>query len=84
MLIHKAERNDFLQQGLGQLQALYVRKCNLRVEKELNGSNNEIEDALLELDAEWQRVSRGIGDLNDLHVAEYSICTLQQLFMKFY
>ena len=86
MLIHKTERNDFLQQVLGQLQALYIRKCNLRVEKELNGSNNDIEDELLELDAEWQRVSRRIGDLNDLHehLLQCSATTFYEILLNEY
>jgi hypothetical protein len=54
------------------LHGIYLEKCNLRGEADINGETELITDRLSHLDAEWIRVVRELGDLNELNDLELS------------
>jgi hypothetical protein len=69
---HLLHRNQNLSRVVGVLHGIYLEKCNLRGEADINGETELITDRLLHLDAEWIRVVRELGDLNELNDLELS------------
>ncbi len=67
---HALHRNPNLSRVVGVLQGIYLEKCNLRGEAEINGETEFITDRLSQLDAEWTRAVRDLGDLNELNDLE--------------
>ena len=67
VLIHKSERDDQLQEALGVLQGLYINKCNMRMEQELNGTSIELEENINNVENEWVNMLRRMGDLTLLN-----------------
>jgi hypothetical protein len=69
---HLRYRNPNLQRVVGRLHGLYLEKCNIRGEMEINGENEELKDRLTVLDASWIHTVRELRDLEELNNLELS------------
>jgi hypothetical protein len=69
---HVSQRNPNLSRVVGVPHGIYLEKCNLRGEIEINGETDLITDRLTNLEADWVRSVRELGDLAELNDLELS------------
>jgi exonuclease III len=67
---HLLHRNLNVEETVRILHAIYIDLCNLRGELEINGVNEQVQERISEMEEEWTRTVRRLGNLEELNDLE--------------